>query len=93
MTTIKHYEDVLEAIGILGSESKINNMLNTVYSRTKDHDLRDMVGDILLSMRAAGLNHAVLTLRNSNAVKTKQVESYCRGKLGFDPATGPMSVE
>ena len=91
MSTAKDYEDVLEALGILGQKAKINNILNKVYSHSKDRRLRDMIGKVLFQMPRAGINHSVISLRDSNAIPTKELESYCRDVLGWEMDSGPVS--
>lgn len=91
MSSAKDYEDILEAIGILGSKSKINNILNKVYSHSKDYELREMVGCILSEIPRSGINHSVITLRDSNAIPTKKIEAHCRKRLGWASDSGPVS--
>lgn len=93
MSKAKDYEDVLEAIGILGSRSKINNLLNRVYAHSKDTKLREMVGEVLAKMPRSGINHSVFTLRDSRAVSTKKLEEYCRDILEWDQDIGPVSIK
>ncbi|MGH1463335.1 MAG: hypothetical protein ACRBB6_15025 [Neptuniibacter sp.] len=91
MSKAKYHEDVLEAIGTLGSKSRINNLLNKVYSHSRDPKLRDLVGMALSQLASSGINHSVITLRDSNAVPTKELEAYCRKNLGWQSDSGPLS--
>lgn len=93
MSNANDYEDVLEALGILGSKSKVNNLLNKVYAHSKDIQLRNMVGAVLAAIPAAGINHAVITLRDSKSIATKELERYCRNVLDWKPDSGPVSIK
>jgi len=88
----KDYEEVLEALGMLGRRTTINNKLNKVGARSKDEKLRGMIADLLNRIPYTSINHQVMTLRDSKAVSTKDMETYCRDKLGRNLYQEPKSV-
>ncbi len=86
------YQEVLEAIGMLANRSTIVNKLNKIFAHTKDIELRSMVGSILVDISSeSGINTKRITLRDSNRIKTKKIEYYCREKLERDLFQEPMS--
>lgn len=92
MSNEADYQCVLEAIGKLGSASSISNMLNRVFANTKDEKLRALVGEVLEVMPRKGINHRVVTLRESRGISTKKLEVYCRECLKIDIDLLPTSV-
>jgi hypothetical protein len=91
MSNSADYKEVVEAIGMLANKSTISNKLNRVFAHTKDVQLQNMVGNLLAKLPEKGINTKVISLRASNAVKTKEIESYCREKLERDVYQVPVS--
>ena len=92
MTNQREYEEVLEVLGMLAKKSTINNKLNKIFAYSKDEKLRSMVGAILEKLPEKDINHQVFTLRDHKGLKTKEIETYCREKLGRDVLEQPVSL-
>lgn len=72
------YREALEALGMTGRASAINNKLNAVAAHTKDPVLRELARDMVSQLAASGpKGERHTSLRASHSIKSERLERHC----------------
>lgn len=72
------YREALEAVGMRGRKNTIRNQLNAVATKADDETLRTLAADVIRQFDFSSLNTGHTSLRDSNAVKTDKLVTYCQ---------------
>lgn len=72
------YREALEALGMTGKTSAINNKLNAVVAHTKDAVLRELASDMIRQLAASNQRgERTTSLRAAQSIKSDSLERHC----------------